>query len=128
MDARVLEKLLKGEYRTARERYVRYLAAYKIVEQNLSLFDKMARCRDTNDVLSAIYESMRVKDRILNRLEEGVKRGDYRITFECDDIRKAFSVGSDDVEKIMELAGEDPKTVGLVIATLALAYGGIQAR
>ncbi len=123
----VLEKLLTDEeYRRARERYVRYLAAYKIIEMNLSLFDKMARCRDVKELLTAMYESVRVKDRVLRRLEEGTRQGEFRITFECEDIRGTFNVGEDDLEKLMKLAREDPKTVGVVIATLALAYGGIQ--
>ncbi|RLE88071.1 MAG: hypothetical protein DRJ67_03090 [Thermoprotei archaeon] len=125
--ADVLGKLLgKDEYGRARERYVRYLAAYKVVEQNLSLFDKMARSRDTSDLISAIYESMRVKDRVLASLEEGIRRGDYKLAFECDNVRAAFSVGHDDIEKILELAREDPKITGVVLATLALAYGGVQ--
>jgi len=125
----IVEELLVSEdYKTAREHYIRYLAAYKIVEGNLALFDKMARCRDFNDFLSAVYESMRVKDRVLSKLEEGVKRGDYEITFECDNIKAAFSVGHDDVKKLIELAHRDPKAVGTILATLALAYGGIRSR
>jgi len=125
----IAELLLTSEdYKSAREHYVRYLAAYKVVEGNLALFDKLARCRDFNDFLSAVYESMRVKDRVLDKLEEGVKRGDYEITFECDNIKAAFSVGHDDIKKLIELARRDPKAVGTILATLALAYGGIRSR
>ncbi len=123
----VLEKLFRDEeIKRARERFVRYLAAYKVVEANLALFDKMARCRDISELLSAIYEGVRVKDRVLARLEDGVKRGEYKITFECKDVKGTFSVGHDDVEKLIDLARCDPKLVGTVLATLALAYGGVQ--
>jgi len=125
---KILNKLLVEEnIKRARERYVRYLAAYKVVEGNLALFDKMARCRDLSEFLTAVYESTRVKDRVLRKLEEGVREGDYKITFEIEGpISSVFNVGQDDLEKLISLAKDNPRIVGSFLATLALAYGGIQ--
>ncbi|MCS7105521.1 MAG: hypothetical protein NZ954_08205 [Thermofilaceae archaeon] len=128
----VLDKLLNvEEYRRAKEFLVRYLAAYKVVEQNLSLFDKMARCRDVNDFVSAVYEGVRVKDRVLDKLVEGVEKNELRVVFEyknVSDLRNIFNVGQEHIELIIGLAREDPKLVGSYISALALAYGGISER
>jgi predicted metal-dependent phosphoesterase TrpH len=125
----VLRRLLEDEeYKKAKDAFMRYLAAYKVIEQNLSLFDKMARCRDAGDFILAVYESIRVKDRILDRLVEEVKDGRIGVVFEyksADELKKIFSVGQDHIEKLVELAREDPRVVGSFISASALAYAGL---
>jgi hypothetical protein len=125
----LLEKLLnEEEYKRAREFIVRYLAAYKVVEQNLSLFDKLARCRDVGEFIAALYEGMRVKDRVLDRLVDEVTAGNIGVVFEYKDpseLKRVFNVGHDQIERIVELAKDDPKLVGSLLSALALAYGGL---
>ncbi len=99
-----------------------------MIEQNLSLFDKMARCRDVGDFISTVYESIRVKDRVLDRLVEGAKEGRIGVAFEyknIDDLKKIFNVGHDAIEKLIELAKENPRVVGSFISASALAYAGL---
>ncbi len=117
------------DLKKAFDKCVRYLAAYRIVEGNLGLFDKMARCRDYNDFVSAIYEAMRVKDRVLSKLIEGVEKNQYELIFRIEgDLRKVFDIGQEDVEKIFKSALENPRVVGTVLASLALAYSGIRVK
>ncbi|MEM1509163.1 MAG: hypothetical protein QXY49_02005 [Thermofilaceae archaeon] len=128
----ILNKLLnEEEYKKAKDSLVRYLAAYKVIEQNLSLFDKMARCRDVGDFVSTIYDGVRVKDRVLDLLVEGVTKKEIDVVFEYEepgDLKRIFSVGQDQIEKIIELAKENPRLVGSLISALALAYGGLRER
>jgi len=125
----VLDKLLRDErYVRARDAMVRYLAAYRVVEKNLALFDKLARCRDPSDFIGALYEGVRVKERVLDKVVEGVKRGEIRVVFEFKDpseLARVFDVGQEHLNALVELAREDPRTVGALIASMALAYGGI---
>jgi len=125
----LLERLLnEEEYKRAREFMVRYLAAYKVIEQNLSLFDKLARCRDVGEFIAALYEGLRVKDRVLNRLVDEVAAGNIGVVFEYKDpseLKRTFNVGHDHIERLVELAKDDPKLVGALLSALALAYGGL---
>lgn len=125
----VLSKLLEEErYVKAREGMVRYLAAYRVIEKNLALFDKLARCRDPSDFIGAIYEGMRVKERVLDKIVEGVKGGEIKVVFEYKDpseLARIFDVGQEHINALAELAREDPRIVGTLIASMALAYGGI---
>ncbi len=106
--------------------YVRYLAAYKVIESNYGLFDKLARPRDIEDFSKAVYESIRVLDRVMSRLKEGLSRGDYKLTIQVDDVDRFFRVGKDCINEILKLAKYNPRLVGSVIASLALAFEGIQ--
>lgn len=110
------------------ETYVRYLGAFKVVESDYGLFDKLARPRDFEDFTRAVYESVRVQDRVLKKLKEGVSKGDYNIVGEVEDVERAFRVGKNCLSKIIELAKDNPRLVGNIIASLALAYDGIRAR
>ncbi|MEM4563389.1 MAG: hypothetical protein QXI55_05645 [Thermofilum sp.] len=125
----VLEKLLKDEkYTKTRDAVVRYLAAYRVIEQNLGLFDRLARCRDASDFMTVLYEGIRVKERVLEKLVEGVKKGEIKVAFSFDkpeDLARIFDFGQEYLNNLLELASEDPKTVGVLIASMALAYGGI---
>ncbi|ABL78754.1 hypothetical protein Tpen_1357 [Thermofilum pendens Hrk 5] len=125
----LVERVLSpgSEDRAFLDQFVRYLAAYKVVEQNLSLFDRLARCRSVEEFASVLYECVRVKDRVLSRLEEGVRRGEYRLAFDAkaEDVGRVFNVGSEAVERVVRLAAENPRFVGSVLASLALSYGGI---
>ncbi|MEM4639436.1 MAG: hypothetical protein QXT93_06170 [Thermofilum sp.] len=126
---KVLQKLLKDEkYTKARDAVVRYLAAYRVIERNLGLFDRLARSRDVSDFMAAIYEGIRVKERVLKKLVEGVKEGEVKVIFdykEPEDLARIFDFGQEYLNNLLELASEDPKTVGVLIASMALAYGGI---
>ncbi|MBO3842952.1 MAG: hypothetical protein FGF48_11160, partial [Candidatus Brockarchaeota archaeon] len=62
--------------------YVRYLGALRVVESDYGLFDKLARPRDFEDFARVVYESVRVQERVLRRLQEGVSRGDFEVVFE----------------------------------------------
>ena len=109
---------------------VRYLAAYKVVEMNYGLFDKLARARDFRDFSGAVYDAMRVKDRVLMRLVEGVERGEYEVFGEVKDVKRAFDIGSECISKVLDIANKsgDVRQVGAIIASLALAYEGIRSR
>ena len=109
------------------DRWTRYLAAYKVIEGNLALFDKLARCRDLREFQDAIYEAARVKDRVLEKLEEGVRRNEIVITgsFKPGD----FAVDDGDLKGLMDLATENeqaPRVVGSIVASFALLYGGLR--
>ncbi|MEM0460418.1 MAG: hypothetical protein QXZ31_11165 [Thermofilaceae archaeon] len=128
----VLQKLLKEEkYAKARDAIVRYLAAYRVIEGNLGLFDKLARCRDISDFMAAIYDGVRVKDRVLEKLVDGVKKNEIEVVFqykEPEELVRVFDFGQEQLSTLLELASEDPRIVGTLIASLALAYGGIRVR
>jgi hypothetical protein len=108
--------------------YIRYLAAFKVVESDYGLFDKLARPRDIEDFTSTVYSSIRVQERVLKRLQEGLKRGEYEVLGEIKDVDKTFRIGKECVLKIIELAKDDPRFVGSIIASLALAYEGIKSK
>ena len=108
--------------------YIRYLGAFRVTESDYGLFDKLARPRDFEDFARVVYESVRVQERVLARLKDGVSRGEYEIVGEVKDIEKAFRIGKNCLSKIMELAKDNPRLVGSLIASLALAYEGIRER
>jgi len=108
--------------------YVRYLGAFKVVESDYGLFDKLARPRDLEDFTRVIYESVRVQDRVLGRLKEGISRGEYEVTWDVKDVEKAFRIDKSCLSKVIELARANPRLVGSIIASLALAYEGVRSR
>lgn len=110
-------------------RFVRYLEAYRRAESNYGLFDKLARPRDFEDFAKAIYECVRVEDRVLRRLSEGLKRGQFALTVgEVKDIRKMFSPGKECVSALLARAKDNPRLVGAILASLALSSQLIQER
>lgn len=110
------------------EAYVRYLGAFKVVESDYGLFDKLARPRDFEDFARVVYESVRVQERVLSRLRDGISRGEYEIVGEVEDVEKAFRIGKNCLSKVIELAKDNPRLAGSIIASLALAYDGIRSR
>jgi len=110
------------------EAYVRYLGAFKVVESDYGLFDKLARPRDFEDFARVVYESVRVQERVLSRLRDGISRGEYEIVGEVGDVEKAFRIGKNCLSKVIELAKDNPRLAGSIIASLALAYDGIRSR
>lgn len=115
------------------EAYVRYLGAFKIVESDYGLFDKLARPRDFEEFVRVVYESVRVQDRVLERLREGVSGGEFEIVgYEAgrgaEDVERIFRIGKTCLLRIIELARGNPRLVGSLIASLALAYEGIKVR
>jgi hypothetical protein len=124
-EPRLVEKLLSESCVDA---YVRYLGAFKVVESDYGLFDKLARPRDFDDFAKTVYESVRVQERVLRRLQEGVSRGEYELVVEVKDVDKFFRVGKECLSKIIDLAKDNPRLVGSIIASLALAYEGIRPR
>jgi len=126
----ILKKILEEEnIKKKIDAFVRYLAAYRVVESNYGLFDKLARPRDIEDFARTVYESVRVRDRVLSKLYEGVKDGDYKITIEGelsrDRIERLFSVTKGDLEEIIKIAKDNPRLVGSIIASFALSYEGV---
>jgi hypothetical protein len=124
-EPKLVEKLLSEPYVDA---YVRYLGAFKVVESDYGLFDKLARPRDFDDFARTVYESVRVQERVLRRLQEGMSRGEYELAVEVKDVDKFFRVGKECLSKIIDLAKGNPRLVGSVIASLALAYEGVRPR
>lgn len=112
------------------EIYVRYLGAFRVVESDYGLFDKLARPRDLEDFARVVYESVRIQERVLRRLEDGISRGEYELVeaMKGIEIDKLFRVGKNCLTRIMELARENPRLVGSIIASLALAYDGVRER
>lgn len=108
--------------------YIRYLGAFRVIESDYGLFDKLARPRDFEDFARVVYESIRVQERVLSRLKDGILRGEYEVVGDVGDVEKAFRVGKNCLSKIMELAKDNPRLVGSLIASLALAYEGIRER
>jgi hypothetical protein len=121
----VVEKLLSEPCVDA---YVRYLGAFKVVESDYGLFDKLARPRDFDDFARTVYESVRVQERVLRKLQEGLSRGDYALVAEIKDVDRAFRVGKECLSKIIDLAKDNPRLVGSIIASLAIAYEGVRPR
>jgi len=108
--------------------YIRYLGAFRVIESDYGLFDKLARPRNFEDFARVVYESVRVQERVLSRLKDGILRGEYEVVGDVGDVEKAFRVGKNCLSKIMELAKDNPRLVGSLIASLALAYEGIRER
>ena len=125
VEPKFVEKLLSEPCVDA---YVRYLGAFKVVESDYGLFDKLARPRDFEDFAKTVYDSVRVQERVLRRLQEGMSRGDYEVIGEVRDVDRAFRVGKECLSKIIELAKDHPRLVGSIIASLALAYEGVRLR
>lgn len=119
----LLERLLEEPCVSS---YVRYLGAFKVVESDYGLFDKLARARDLNDFVQTVYSSVRVQERVLKRLEEGLRSGDYEVVGEVKEVDRAFRVGKDCISRIMDIAKENPRFVGSIIASLAVAYEGVK--
>jgi len=108
--------------------YVRYLGVFKVVEGDFGLFDKLARSRDIEDFSRAVYESVRVQERVLRRLQEGLSTGRLEVIGEVKDVDRAFRVGKECLSRIIELAKENPRFMGSIIASLSLAYEGVKER
>jgi len=121
----VVEKLLSEPCVDA---YIRYLGAFKVVESDYGLFDKLARPRDFDNFARTVYESVRVQERVLRKLQEGLSRGDYDLVAEIKDVDRAFRVGKECLSKIIDLAKDNPRLVGSIIASLAIAYEGVKSR
>jgi len=103
------------------ERWTRYLAAYKVIEGNLSLFDKLARCRDLREFQDALYEAARVKDRVIDKLKEGLEKGELQLSGQPED----FAVDHRDLKELVELATTSekaPHVVGSLVASFALLH------
>ena len=120
-----LEKIFSEE---CVDTYIRYLGALKVVEADYGLFDKLARPRDIEDFALAVYNSIRVQERVLRRLQDGLQRGDYEVIGDVRDVNKAFRIGKECVSKIIELAKNNPRFVGSIVASLALAYEGVKSK
>ncbi|MCX8171386.1 MAG: hypothetical protein N3E47_05385 [Candidatus Bathyarchaeota archaeon] len=108
--------------------YIRYLGAFKVVESDYGLFDKLARPRDIEDFTLTVYSSVRVQERVLKRLQEGIQSGDFEVIGNVGDVGRAFRIGKDCLSKVIELARHNPRFVGSVIASLALAYEGVKSK
>lgn len=126
----VLKKILEEEnVKKKIDAFVRYLAAYRVVESNYGLFDKLARPRDIEDFTRTVYESIRVRDRVLSKLYEGVKDGKYKVTVEGkltkDSIERLFGITKSDLEEIIKTAKDNPRLAGSIIASFALSYEGV---
>jgi len=117
-------------------RLVSYLGAFKVVEGDLGLFDELARVKDIKHFADVLNKFLRVKDRVVSKLIEGIKNGDYEVSAlgevkegPIDErIRKVFDIGSEVVKEILRVAEGDPHFVATVISSLALAYSGIRSR
>jgi hypothetical protein len=121
----LLEKIFSEESVDA---YIRYLGAFKVVEADYGLFDKLARPRDIEDFTLSVYNSIRVQERVLKRLQEGLEKGEYEVIGDVRDVSRAFRIGKECVSKIIELAKDNPRFVGSIIASLALAYEGVKPK
>ena len=121
----LLEKIFSEESVDA---YIRYLGAFKVVEADYGLFDKLARPRDIEDFTLTVYNSIRVQERVLKRLQEGLEKGEYEVIGDVRDVSRAFRIGKECVSKIIELAKDNPRFVGSIIASLALAYEGVKPK
>lgn len=108
--------------------YVRYLGAFKVIESDYGLFDKLARPRDLEDFALTVYNSVRVQERVLRKLQEGAQSGEIEIIGEVKDVNKFFRVGKECLSRIIELAKHNPRFVGSIIASLALAYEGVRPK
>lgn len=122
--AEIVEELLSRE--KVLNRWTRYLAAYRVVEGNLALFDKLARCRDFREFEAAVYEALRVRDRVRQRLRERVERREVDIG---NLTPEQFTVDDRDLKAVLNLAiksPQAPRAVGALIASFGLAYGGVR--
>lgn len=120
----IVKELLSNEHVVSR--WAMYLAAYRVIEGNLALFDKLARCRDLKEFEIAMYEALRVKDRVKQKLRERVEKKELDIGNLTPD---QFTVDDRDLRALMVLATKDPqapRAVGALIASFGLAYGAIR--
>ncbi|MEM2613858.1 MAG: hypothetical protein QXO15_06475 [Nitrososphaerota archaeon] len=108
--------------------YIRYLGAFKTIESDYGLFDKLARPRDIEDFTLTVYNSVRVQERVLKRLQEGLQSGEIEIIGDVKDVDKTFRIGKECLSRIIELAKYNPRFVGSIIASLALAYEGVKSK
>lgn len=108
--------------------YIRYLGAFKVVESDYGLFDKLARPRDIEDFTLTVYNSIRVQERILKKLHDGLQKGSFEVVGEVKDVNRAFRVGKECLSKIIEIAKNNPRFIGSIIASLALAYEGVKIK
>ncbi len=121
----LIEKLLSEPCIDA---YVRYLGAFKVVESDYGLFDKLARPRDLEDFTRTVYDSIRVQERVLKRLQEGLSSGEFELAGDVSDVDRAFRISKGCLSKVIELARENPRFVGSIVASLALAYEGVRMK
>ena len=126
-------KLLKDDNIT---RLVRYLGAFKVVEGDLGVFDELARVKSFEQFVDTLNKVLRVKDRVIRRLIDGIKGNEYEApalseikegTVE-DKVRKVFDVGEGVIRNVLDLARNNPHLVASIIASLALAYSGVYER
>lgn len=108
--------------------YIRYLGAFKVVESDYGLFDKLARSRDIEDFALTMYSSIRMQERVLKRLQEGLQSGDLEVVGEVKDVNRSFRIGKECLSKVIEVARSNPRFVGSIVASLALAYEGIKSK
>jgi len=118
------------------KRMVAYLGAFKVVEADLGLFDELARVKDIKSFITVINKFLRSKDRVLTKLAEGIKSGDFDApaltevkegTLE-EKIRRVFDIGSETVKEIIKLAEKDPHLVAAILSSLSLAYLGVRSK
>lgn len=103
--------------------WTNYLAAYRVIEGNLALFDKLARCRDFREFEDAIYETARVKARVMEKLKDGIRRREITISRKLEE----FDVDEEDLKALMELATvseQAPRVIGSLVASFALLHKG----
>ena len=110
-----IEKFLEDEDVKA---VVRYLAAYREVEGDLSTLDELRRVRNFEGFVSAMSKLIRVKNRVLSKL---VNESDkYEVIVEGDK-RKLFEMSETNLKKIYEYAGMNSQLTGKLLASLAFA-------
>ena len=118
------------------KRMVAYLGAFKVVEADLGLFDELARVKDIKSFITVINKFLRTKDRVLAKLAEGIKSGDFDAPALTEvkegsleeKIRRVFDVGSETVKEVIRLAEKDPHLVAAILLSLSLAYLGVRSR
>ncbi|RLG84980.1 MAG: hypothetical protein DRO18_06480 [Thermoprotei archaeon] len=118
------------------KKFVSYLGAFKVIESDLGLFDELARVKDIEGFASVINKFLRVKDRVINKLIEGIKANEYNVPALGElkekgleeGVRKVFDVGSETVKEVLKLAEKNPHLVATVISSLSLAYSGIRPK
>ena len=92
-----------------------YLSWFLQLENDYSVIDKMVRVRSDKDLAEALYVALRVKNR-LARLAKNKKVVNDELIF------LNYVIPSDKViSEVLRLASKDPKSVGIVLADLALS-------
>jgi len=110
-----IEKFLEDEDVKA---VVRYLAAYREVEGDLSTLDELRRVRNFEDFVSVMSKLIRVKNRVLSKLVNEPDK--YEVVVEGDK-RKLFEMSETNLKKIYEYAGMNSQLTGKLLASLAFA-------